>query len=697
MFRERRLIIGVILVIAFLGVLNTASPVEATQFSGWGIAELIQTDNLEWGLFPQIDVDASGNAVAVWQQTGTTNTNIYSNRFTKGIGWGSPELIETDTSGYAQNSQVAVDPSGNAVAVWHQLDGSLYNVWSNRYTAGTGWGTARLIETDNSGPAQNPQVAVDPSGNAVVVWYQFNGLKFNAYSNRFTKGIGWGSSELIDTDDSGSAFFPQVAVDPSGNAVAVWYQIDATNYNIYSNRFTKGIGWGTAELIETGTSSYAITPKVAVDPSGNAVAVWHQLDGASFNIWSNRYTNGAGWGTAELIETDNSGNAENPQVAVDTTGNATAVWYQSDGTRNNIWSNRFTNGTGWGTARLIETVNSGTAINPQVTIDPSGNALAIWSQSGGTYDHIWSNRYVIPDTTSPSLLLESPSDGLITEEPFVNVYGTTEPGAVLSVNGILVKVRSDGSFSCKISLSNGINTIVATATDTWDNSLTVSRNVTYIDPIPFLLEDMALVFEKLSSLEHTLNLIIDEIGSVWENLNSLNSDLDLTNGNLETLWENLSSLNSDLDLTNGDLETLWKNLSSLKSDLKITGGDIDYILGTIYSLRIKLDQIGESLDSLLYDLNMTRNDIDTVQDSQDSLNSDLDMIENDLDSVEDTVQDSQDSTDSHLDDLREELDDLKLLNIVLIVVFSVIVLVILLILFFSLRRKVNIEKVYYFE
>lgn len=47
------------------------------------------------------------------------------------------------------------------------------------------------------------------------------------------------------------------------------------------------------------------------------------------------------WGTAQLIETDNAGNATLPQIAVDGSGNAIAVWRQHDGTRDNIWANRF--------------------------------------------------------------------------------------------------------------------------------------------------------------------------------------------------------------------------------------------------------------------------------------------------------------------------------------------------------------------
>ena len=96
--------------------------------------------------------------------------------------WGTPELIETDNSGNAFRPQVGVDGSGNAVAVWYQHDGTRYNIWSNRYVAGTGWGTAQLIETD-SGDAEVPQVGIDGSGNAVAVWQQDDGIRLNTWAN----------------------------------------------------------------------------------------------------------------------------------------------------------------------------------------------------------------------------------------------------------------------------------------------------------------------------------------------------------------------------------------------------------------------------------------------------------------------------------------------------------------------------------
>ena len=409
---------------------------EATK--SWGTAGLIETDNAGDAQWPQVAMDASGNAVAVWHQSDGTRYNIWANRYTASThSWGTAALIETDNAGDAQFPEVAIDASGNAVAVWTYI-----GIWSNRYNASTGlWGTAERI-SDNSGRGGDPQVAMDASGNAVAVWTQSDGTNVNIWSNRYTASTGlWGAAQLIGTDNPGDADRPQVAIDASGNVVAVWEQhnditgidyvwsnryiastglwgtavliwnhisacilngfvqvaIDASgnavavwayNGSIWSNRYTASThSWGTAELIETDDAGDAPFPQIAIDASGNVVAVWHNI-----GIWSNRYTALTGlWGTAELIQADSS--AGNPQLAIDAYGNVVVVLTKHDGTSWNILSNSYNASTGlWNTAALIET-NAGDAMYPQVAIDASGNAIAVWFQYDGTRANIWANMY----------------------------------------------------------------------------------------------------------------------------------------------------------------------------------------------------------------------------------------------------------------------------------------------------------------
>ena len=151
----------------------------------------------------------------------------------------------------------------------------------------------------------------------------------------------WGSAELIEADDTGDAEYPRVAIDGSGNAIAVWHQSDGTWLNIRSNRYVAGAGWGTPQSIEAGNLGDAKFPRVAVDGNGNAIAVWQASDGTHTNIRANRYVAGTGWGTAQLIETGDAGPAIDPQIAINAGGYGIAVWTHSDGARYNINAVRF--------------------------------------------------------------------------------------------------------------------------------------------------------------------------------------------------------------------------------------------------------------------------------------------------------------------------------------------------------------------
>jgi hypothetical protein len=396
-----------------------------TPGGGWGTAERIEESASSASTFyPQVAIDASGNAVAVWAQGSYEGNDftIWWNRSTPSGGWGTAERMDTDddpADGLGNHwggdyAQVAADASGNVVAVWLQSDGTRFNIWSNRWTPGGTWGAAELIETDDTESAYSPHVAIDASGNAVAVWnqaawQQTGGLRENTWSNRWTSIDGWGTAELIGVDsaDTGNSTHPdpQVAVDASGNAVAVWTQ-SGTRGNFWSNRWTPRSSWGTAELIGTDDAAVAELPQVAVDANGNAVVVWMHSDGARCSIWSNRWTPGGGWGTAERIEAEDAEDARRPQLAVDASGNAIAVWYQSNGIRGSagratVWSNRWTLGGGWGTAERINTEDahythiwfSSLPLSPQVAFDANGSALAVWSQSNGTRNAVWSNRF----------------------------------------------------------------------------------------------------------------------------------------------------------------------------------------------------------------------------------------------------------------------------------------------------------------
>jgi hypothetical protein len=334
------------------------------------------------------------------------------------------------------------------------------------------------VRIDTSGSAVSPLIAVDPNGNATVIWSQ-NDASGNPtlWSSRYTSGLTWAAPLLVSSGDNTSE--AAVAIDPRGNAIAVWVQADVgvPNEHVWANRFVAGDTWGSAATIETHSVSsdgHVRHPQIAFDPNGNAAAVWVTaaiptgVAGAVFThrtIWSNRYTSGQGWAphAVRISGTDNNTNdpltrynISAPQVAMDQNGNALAIWEQFTGTptsfssplRYLIWSGHYTPAGGWESAQLIESELTDVAL-PQIAMDASGNALALWQQSDSVGLRVRANRFT-PDKRwgLPRILDNDPSQSpqgaaQIAVDPNGNAIAVW-PGYAGSINNIWASHRTAG-------------------------------------------------------------------------------------------------------------------------------------------------------------------------------------------------------------------------------------------------------------
>lgn len=490
---------------------------------GWGARERVDDGAQNAGL-PCVAFDGGGNAIAVWAQWESAyHASAWSNRYVPGEGWGAPELIEAGSETVSA-PVVSCAADGDATAVWVQSDGVRYNVWSNRYVAGDGWQTAVMIESTDAGDAVDPvKVCMDDDGNAVAVWPQYSSSEYDLWSNIYEAGVGWGAAELIESS-AGNVWSPALGMDGSGDAIAVWHQ----NYDVWWNRYVSGSGWGAAGLLETDEAGPAGSARVAMTEAGVAMAVWSQDDGTRENIVSKRYVSGVGWGNAQLVETDDSGDAGIPDVAMDDNGNAIAVWTQYDGVRFNVKSSRYAADLGWGSDELIEAENVGNEMDPmrpRVAMAGNGAAFAVWHQNDGYLENVWSNRFEPYDYTPPSLTISSPSEGTTVETQTVAVSGTTEPTASVEVGGILVGVDRYGWFSCTITLLEGANNIVVVATDEAGNWVVATRIVTYVSPLSALGDDIDVLQGDLDNLSSDLSEMSDELAELRDELDSANDDV----------------------------------------------------------------------------------------------------------------------------------------------------------------------------
>lgn len=357
---------------------------------------------------PQLAMAADGSATAVWVSfPGATSAYLWANHYTPATGWGTPQQIETQTPKYRSGARVAVDDFGNAIAVWDQSEAvaGRHDIVASRYTPANGWSVPEAIETEEVRTAVNPVIAMNSSGSAVAAWAQNDGTRANVWANVYAPGAGWGTPKLIEANDTGNANQPQIAIDSGGNAHVVWIQDAGTvKPSIWGNLYRASGGWDVAFPLEL-ESAAATNPHLGINANGNAVVVWDQSEETFippnktvgyWHVWHSMYTPETGWSAAGRIPALNSdtGYAGQAQVGLDAKGNAIAVWLQQNPTKQtfyDVWSNRFKFGQGWETPTPLEPGLVNNDIAPQVAVDPAGNAIAVWTHDTGALQF---NRYL---------------------------------------------------------------------------------------------------------------------------------------------------------------------------------------------------------------------------------------------------------------------------------------------------------------
>jgi hypothetical protein len=259
---------------------------------------------------------------------------------------------------------------------------------------------------------------------------------------------------------------------------------------------------------------------------------------------------------------------------------------------------RYTPEKGWSTEQLIESRLS-FCYSPVVDIGFFGNAISAWIQYDTKAQSVWANTYFERDNVPPSIDVFGPQYNGNCSTPVVTVNGTTERLATVVVNGIVADVSNSGYFQLDIPIYPGSNLITITSTDASGNSETVTRTVNYTDPIPILIEDLALTEAHILQILENLTMIREDISSLDSNLTSLSEDLNISEEDLEDLLSDLESLNSTINSLESLVENEGSRIDSVESGLSDTESDID--------------AASESRNALEEDLRSTEDELDSVR------------------------------------------------------------------------------------
>ena len=349
-----------------------------------------------------------------------------------------PPFAVSGASHKADEPKIATDGELNTTALWREFDGANWMIRESvRQPGGSFIEPITLSSVGED--ASEPELVTMPFGGRVgAVWVDSDGSnQIIQASIGETTQVSLGKTierfgDPVDLSEGGEdAAEPQIALVPSGEAVAVWRRSDGSHEIIQAATRNPFGGWSNPVDL-SGAGENASEPDVALSVHGEATVVWRRFNGSNTVIEASRRPEHGSFSSAEVISELGQDAAE-PQVEANL-GEATAVWTRSNGTNDIVQESKWVAEEGGGFSQPNDLSEpGGSAKDLQLETNYNGRfTTAIWLRDEGGHEVVQAatkENSILLKPFSPAVDISDP--GKDAEEPALSIDGGGFPIAVV--------------------------------------------------------------------------------------------------------------------------------------------------------------------------------------------------------------------------------------------------------------------------
>ncbi len=357
-------------------------------------------------LSPQLSVNEGGEAVLIWESSSIAGRVIIQAAMFNGT-WGDPASLSPSNSD-SLYAHAALNQSGEALGIWqNSMPGFGFRIEARTGSIGEGgWGGAiqTISEPSNS---LFPEIGIGANGNGVAIWQQKDAIQlyrvysatYSAMDETWTMPIPLNEGSLVLSQ-------PYLAVNPiTADAVAIWQSWNGLSYQIQAIFLPFSSDPGPVVSL-SGQLANANNPQIAINTSDNAIASWHVADGQNLRIQAVFLPSGSIWGDLDTFLLSDSGiKSVNSQVAINNDGDGLIVWQSQTSSGYKVQTVSYSTLTGWG--EPLDITDDVRAIqNPQVALNGEGKAVSVWNLTNemGNKEAYASVRTAMGNWSSPQLI-----------------------------------------------------------------------------------------------------------------------------------------------------------------------------------------------------------------------------------------------------------------------------------------------------
>ena len=278
---------------------------------------------------PELVVDARGTTSVTWLHA---NKNAPTSvEFAQETDRGEFRIQQlTNKSESAVSQSMAVSESGQVSVVWYSLDGN-YQVRAATPSSSAKTTAVTLSSSQLRTEAVEPAIATR-AGETMAVWQETlsDTSQHIAYATMTASGK-WSAAALLPEADGGAAN-PQVGVDGSGRATVLWIKSGKCDQGMVSEQRADGSWKPATQITEDNRDNDGLRLDVAKD--GRAVAAWPGIDPgdypyrppAQINV---RDADGKWTGVQSLSADGNK--CFDPIAKINNSGDIAAIWSLGNG------------------------------------------------------------------------------------------------------------------------------------------------------------------------------------------------------------------------------------------------------------------------------------------------------------------------------------------------------------------------------
>ncbi len=286
--------------------------------------------------FPCIASDGSGGAFVAWQDYRSgTSLDVYVQRVSAyGVALLTLNGMALCTATGSQNTiDIASDGGGGAIVSWEDGRTSGSDVYAQRVDAigNVKWGVNGRALCTTVDDQNNPVIAADGAGGAIVAWQDERGAYDNIYAQRANASgaVQWVANGIPVCAQSYAQHNQEIVSDGADGAIVLW-QENRGSIGVYGQRLSASGGgqWPADGILLCGGISLLSTLDASPDGLGGAIVAWHDSPGDFYDVFAQR-VDGSGalpWSPAQLCFSAAVNDQMYPSAAPDGLGGAIVVW-----------------------------------------------------------------------------------------------------------------------------------------------------------------------------------------------------------------------------------------------------------------------------------------------------------------------------------------------------------------------------------